>query len=156
MAEAVLRGRREERGKLDGPVDDVSGTAGAGFAPVTEQQGLQVGGGRPEECRAFLDDVRHDVLVREDDPFGRRRQEEAADDAALEELALALLVDVQGGLVVLGEDARGQPVRERVGGATVGALAGVALRKDQPDDVVGVGRLQVEETVRADHDVVRG
>lgn len=40
VAEAVLRGRREERGKLDGPVDDVSGTAGAGLAPVTEQQGL--------------------------------------------------------------------------------------------------------------------
>lgn len=99
--------------------------------------------------------MRHDVLVREDDSFRRRRQEEAADDTALQEFALALLVDVQGRLVVLGEDARGQPLRECVGGATVGALAGVTLRKDQPDDVVGVGRLQVEETVRADHDVVR-
>src|SRR5690606_10060563 len=120
-------------------------------AAVGEQQGFEVGGGGAHQGRAVGDDVRHHVLVRQDQLLLGVRDAQRADDAALQHaLVVALLVDVQTGLGVGGEDALGAPAAQGGGGLGVTGLGGVRLRQDQPDDVVRVGGLEVVQTVGAD------
>lgn len=125
-------------------------------AAVGEQEGFEVGVGGTHQGRAVRDDVRHDVLVRKDDSFRRFRDAQGADEAPLEHaVRVPLLVDVQGGLGVGGQDALGQPAAQGVGGLFVAGGGGGGLGEDQADDVVRIRVLEVVQAVGADHDVVR-
>lgn len=142
VPETVLRGGGQQRRVLDGALDDRS--RAVAVAHVREEQGLQVGGRGPHQGGAVLDHVRHDVLVGEDDPLGRGGELQGPDDAALEDAVAVLLVHVERGFRVRGEDAVREPAVEGDGGLAVTGACGDRLRQDQPDDVVRVGRLQVE------------
>lgn len=155
VAEAVVRGGGEQRRAPYGAFDDGRRAGRVALAAVRQEQRFQVGGGRPHQGRAVLDDVRHHVLVRQDDTFGGRRECQGPDDAALEQIALALLVHVQRRFRVRCQDAFGEPAPERVRRLAVAVGGGRGLGQDQPDDVVRVGRLQVEQPVRPYDDVVR-
>ncbi len=100
--------------------------------------------------------MRHDVLVRQDDAFRGLGEAERADDAALEDLAVPLFVHVQARLGVRGEDAFAEPGAQGVRRLLVAGGRAGGLRQDQPDDVVRVGGLQVQEAVWAHDHVVRG
>lgn len=152
VVEAVLRGRGEQRGALHGPLDDPAGAVAV--AHVREEQRLQVGGGGPHQGGAVLDDVRHDVLVGEDDALGGGGELQGADDAALEDAVAVLLVHVERGFGVRREDAVREPAVEGDGGLAVAGAGGDRLREDQPDDVVRIGGLQMEQSVRSYDDVV--
>lgn len=162
VAVAVLGGRREQRLALYGPLDDRScsrarrrAAVGVRVAAVRQQQRLEVRGRRPHQVGAVLDDVRHHVLVRQHHPLGRLREGQRPDEAALEQPAVVLFVYIQRGLRVGGEDALREPVVEGERGLPVPCRGRGGLREDQPDDVVRVRRLQVEEPVGPHHHVVR-
>ncbi len=126
VAEAVLRGRREQRGLFGGAFHDGGRGRGGAVAAVGEEQGFEVRPGGPHERRAVGDDVRHDVLVRQDDLLRRVRHAQGADDAALQHaVAVTLFVDVQARFRVGGQDALGHPAPQGVGGLVVARL-GVA------------------------------
>ena len=72
------------------------------------------------------DGAGHDVLVRQDDALRGVGQADVADQAALEDVRAALFVDVQGGGVVGRQDARVEPVPQRVPGSGVTGLKGHA------------------------------
>jgi hypothetical protein len=153
VAEAVLRGRRQERFLAGGVLDDLRRGA---VAAVGEEQGFEVGPGGPHEGRAVGDDVRHHVLVGKDDAGRGLGDPQGADEAPLEHaVGVPLLVDVQGGYRVGREDALVEPAAEGVGGLLVAGAGRGRLREDQPDDVVRVRVLEVVQAVGADHDVVR-
>lgn len=157
VAETVLRGRGEQRRAVDGPLDD-GGRARAGVpvAAVGQQQGFQMGGGGAHQIGPVLDDMRHDVLVREHDTVGGPREREGADHTPLQDAVAALLVHVQRRLVVRREHALREPVVQGGGGLCVAGGDRAGLRQDQPDDVVRVRRLQVQQPVGPHHHVVRG
>ncbi len=156
-AEAVLRGRGQERRLRGRAFHEGGGERGPAVAPVGQQQGFEVRPGRPHERRAVRDDMGHDVLVRQDHLLGGVRHAHGTDDAALQQvLAVALFVDVQARFGVGGQDALRRPAVQGAGGLLVARLGGGGLGEDQPDDVVGVGRFEVEQTVGADHHVVGG
>lgn len=115
-----------------------------------------MGLGRAHQLGAVRDDVVHDVLVRQHDPVGGGREGQGADHAALEDLVVALLVDVERGLRVRGDHALGQPALQRPRRLPVPLPGGVRLREDEAHDVVRVRRLQVVQTVGPDDHVVRG
>src|SRR5205807_2051928 len=124
-------------------------------AAVGQQQGFEIGGGGTHQGRAVRDDVRHDVLVRQDYAVRRFRQAQGPYDAALQQAVVLLLVDVQAGLGVGRQDAFGQPAAQRVRRLLVAGGGRGGLGEYQPDDVVRVGGFQVEQAVRAYDDVVR-
>lgn len=141
---------------LGGALDDGGGADPGTVAAIRQQQGFEVGGGGAHQGRAVRDDVRHHVLVGEDDAVRRLRQAQGADDAALQHaVAVALFVDVQTRLGVGGEDALGQPAVQGFGRLLVARGGGGILREDQPDDVVRVRGFEVQQTVRPHDDVVR-
>ena len=92
---------------------------------------------------------------------GRVAQPDRGQQAALQDPAAGLLVDVQRGLLVPSEHPLGTPLPEQVGGVRVAPdpspaapPAGIAWQ-DQPDHVVRVELLQVGGVVRVDHVVRR-
>lgn len=93
--------------------------------------------------------------MRQDDALGGRGQGQRPDDAALEQVAVALLVHVQRRFGVRREDAFRAPAPERVRRLAVPVGGGRGLGQDQPDDVVRVGGLQVVQSVGPYDDVVR-
>lgn len=165
VVDAVLGGRGEQRLALDGAFDDPRGPAGArpasarpggsvprsplavAVAAVGEQQRLQMGGRRAHQIGPVLDDMRHDLLVGEDDALLAGAQPQRADQPALEGGAVALFVDIERGFGVRGEYAVRLPAAQRLGGLAVAGLRGVRLRQDQPDDVVGVRRLELPQAL---------
>lgn len=160
---AVLGGRREQRLAPYGPLDDRAragrrAAVGARVAVVRQEQRFEVRGRRAHQVGAVLDDVRHHVLVRQHHALGGLREGQRADQPALEQARAAqflLLVHVQRGHRVGGEDALREPVVEGVRGLLVPCRGRGGLREDQPDDVVRIRRLQVEESVGPYHHVVR-
>ncbi|BFO20304.1 hypothetical protein SHKM778_66920 [Streptomyces sp. KM77-8] len=159
VVDTVLRGGRQQ-GPGPGRAFDQGG--GRGRPPVTlvsavgEQQRFEVRGGGPHQLRTVGDDVRHDVLVRQDQPFAGLGDAKGADDATLHHaVAVALFVDVETGFGVGGQDALGAPAAQGVGGLGVARPGRVGLGQDQPDDVVRIGGLEVVQAVGADDDVVR-
>lgn len=140
---------------LDRAFDDRGRAGRVALAAVGEEQGFEVGGRGAHQARAVGDHMRHDVLVGQDDPFGRLGQAQGTDDAALEVIAVALLVDVQRGGLVGGQDALGEPAAQGVGREGVAGVRGDGLREDQADDVVRVSGLQVVQTVGAYDHVIR-
>lgn len=127
VAETVLRGRREQRVAFRGALDDGGRADPGAVAAVGQQQRFEVGRGGTHQGRAVRDDVRHDVLVREDDAGGRLRQAQGADDAALQHAVVVLLVDVQARLGVGGQDAFGHPVVQGVRRLAVAGRRGRVL-----------------------------
>ncbi|CAM5513270.1 hypothetical protein SANTM175S_00987 [Streptomyces antimycoticus] len=177
VVDAVFGGRGEQRLAPDGAFDDPRGPAGArpagarpggsvprsprsavpvAVAAVGEEQRLQMGGGGAHQIGSVLDDMRHDLLVGEDDALLTGAQPQCADQPALEGGAVALFVDVERGFGVRGEHAVRLPAAQRLGGLTVAGLRGVGLRQDQPDDVVGVCRLQLAQAIGPYDHVVGG
>ncbi len=155
VVDAVLRGGRQERRLCGRALDQTGRARRRAVAPVGEEQRLQVGAGGAHEVRAVRDDVRHDVLVRQHQPLLRFGDAHRADHAPLHQaVAVALLVDVQAGFRVGGEDALGAPAAERLGGLGVALRGRARLGQDQADDVVRVGGLEMVQAVGADHDVV--
>lgn len=156
VAVAVLGGRGEERGALDRALDDGGGAGRVAVAPVGQQERFEVRGRRAHQSRPVLDHMRHDVLVGEDHTFRGLGEVEGADDAALQHVAVALLVYVEGGFGIGGEDALGEPAVQGGGRQFVAGPGLHGLRQDQADDVVRVRVLQVQQTVRPYDHVVRG
>lgn len=156
VAVAVLGGRGQERG-LPGHAFDRGRRDGLrAVAAVGEEQGLQIRRGGAHQGRAVGDDMRHDVLVRQDHALRRLREEQGADDPALEQAgSVALFVHVQAGLGVGGQNALGEPAAQGAGRLFVAFGRGRRLRENQPDDVVRVVGLELVQAVGADHDVVR-
>ncbi len=163
---AVAGGRGEQRLVPDGALDHLGRLA---VAAVRQQQRFEVGPGGPHQADPVGDRPGHHVLVRQHHAGLPAADRQRADQTALQQLAAggvgmgALLVHVERGLRVGGEDALAAPLLEQPGGVPV---AGVAVRavtavvglgpgQDQADDVVRVRRLQVEPAARVDH-VVRG
>jgi hypothetical protein len=136
--------------------DDCGGVGGRAVAAVRQEQGLEVRGCGAHEVGAVGHDVRHDVLVRQDQAFRGIRDAQGADHAALQHaVAVALFVDVQAGLWVGRQDTLGEPAPQGLGRLFVAGGGGGCLGENQADDVVRVGRLEMEHAVGADHDVVR-
>ncbi len=160
MVGAVDGGRGEQRFAQDGAFDHLGGAA---VAPVGEQQRFEVGLGGAHQADPVGDRTGHHVLVRQHHPGLPAADREGADQSALQQAVGALLVDVERGLRVGGEDALALPVGEQPGrvpvpGVAVGAVAAVVrfgAGQDQPDDVVRIGGLQVEPPVRIHHVVRR-
>lgn len=156
VPEPVLGDGGEQRLPPGGPFDDGGRARGRVAAAVREEEGFEVGGGRAHQAGAVGDHVRHDVLVRQDDPVVGAGQGQGADDTALEDPGLSLLVDVKGGLGVGAEDAFGEPVAHGARGLFVAGGGGVGLGQDQADDVVRVGGFEVVDSVGSyDHVVGR-
>lgn len=156
VAVAVLGGGGQERGLVGHAFDRGCRDGLRAVAAVGEEEGLQIRRGGAHQGRAVGDDVRHDVLVRQDHALRRLRQEQGADDPALEQAgSVALFVHVQAGLGVGGQDALGEPAAQGAGRLLVAFGGCRRLRENQPDDVVRVVGLELVQAVGADHDVVR-
>ncbi len=156
VGEAVLGGGGEQRFGADRALDDGRGAVGGTVPAVGEEERFEVGVGVAHERGAVLDDVRHHVLVGEDDACFARGQAQGPDEAALEGVAVVLLVHVERGFGVGGEDALFLPAAQGLAGLAVAVGGGGGLREDQTDDVVRIGRLQVAQAVRPDDHVIRG
>ncbi|CAM5699433.1 hypothetical protein SBADM41S_11070 [Streptomyces badius] len=157
VPEAVLRRRREQRFPQDRAVDDRGRPRRrAPVAAVRQQQRLQMGPCRTHQLRAVRDDVVHDVLVGQHDALVGGGERQCADQAPLEDLVVALLVDVQRRVRVRGDDPLGQPAVQRVGRLPVPVPGRVGLGEDEAHDVVRIRGLQVVQPVRPDDHVVRG
>ncbi|GAA2899238.1 hypothetical protein GCM10011428_10810 [Streptomyces violaceus] len=142
VAEPVLRGGGEEGRPVGGALDQVCRGGRRAVAAVGQQEGLEVRGGGPHQGRAVRDDVRHDVLVRQHHLLGGVRHAQSADDAALHHaVAVPLLVDVQAGFRIGGQDALGEPAVQGLGGLFVAGAGRGGLGQDQTHDVVRVGGL---------------
>ncbi len=111
---------------------------------------------RPHQLRTVRDDVVHDVLVRQDDAVLGGRERQRADQTPLEDLAVALLVDVQHRLRVRGDDPVGQPAAQGRRRLPVPVPRRVGLREDETHDVVRIRALQMVQPVGPDDHVVRG
>lgn len=156
VAVAVLGRRGEQRRPVDGPLDDGGRTRGVPVAAVGQQQRFEMRRGGSHQIGAVLDDMGHHVLVREHDAVGGGREGQCADDAALEDVAVTLLVHVQRGLGVGGQDPFGEPAVQGRGGLFVPGGRGVGLGQDQTHDVVRIRGFQMVQPVGAYDDVVRG
>jgi hypothetical protein len=156
VREAVVGPGGEQRRAQRGPFDDGGGSRHGTVAPVGEQQRLQIGSRGTHQRGTVLHDVGHDPLVRQHDTVLGRGEPQRPDDAALQQLPAALLVDVQGGPRIGGQYALGAPGPQGGTGLRLAVRRVDGLRQDEPDDVVRVGRLQVQQLVGADDDVVRG
>lgn len=138
MAETVLGLRGQQRDPLHHAFDHGRRSARPAVPRVAEEQGFEVGGRGAHQIGAVLDDVGHDVLVREHDTLLRGGERECPDHTALQDAAGPLLVHVERGHRVRGEDTLCEPALESVGGLPVACGGRAGLREDQPHDVVRV------------------